>query len=233
MVIVREIVTGLPKMILKRRIRPHTPFLNKTATLEGIPSFQCLLFLIVFVCIPIFSAAPSKNLGYVYGYKDVDQNGINDLYFDKNGDGINDLTGDTIVKIEFIDEDKDGVNDLFSDEDGDGINDKFIYSKYMPVIDRDSNFVNDITGHGYKKGFYDGYSFGKVVEEMGIIIDDFVDTDGDFVDDRIGKSMKDFKQSDRFIDEDGDGINDERQKSFMPDIEYRKVKPNVPKKGKR
>ncbi len=220
-------------MIVGRKIRPHTPFLNKTATLEGIPSFQCLLFIIIFLFVPIFSAAPSKNLGYVYGYKDLNGDGINDIYQDKNGDGINDLNGDTLIKIDFVDDDKDNVNDIFSDEDGDGINDKFIESKYMPVIDRDSNFVNDITGHGYKKGFYDGYTYGKVVEELGIILEEFVDTDGDFTDDRIGRSIKDFKQSDRFIDEDGDGINDDRQKGFMPDLKYKKVKPIQPKKGKR
>lgn len=201
-----------------------TPFLNNKRGLEKYLLFQSIFFLLFFFVLPLKASGPVENLGFLYGYKDDDKDGVNDLYFDKNGDGVNDLNNnDKLIDVMFEDEDEDGINDIFADEDGDGVNDKIVYSNYLPVIDRDLNFVNDITGHRYKKGFYDGLSYGKVIEEMGIIIEEFIDVNKDNMDDRVERSMKEFKNDERFFDEDGDGINDERESKNIVDVKYRKI----------
>lgn len=215
-------------MIMKKmeRIKDRsliTPFLNDKRRLEKYLLFQSIFFLLFYFVLPLNASGPVENSGFVYGYKDDDKDGVNDLYFDKNGDGVSDLNADKLIDIIFEDEDDDGINDIFTDEDGDGINDKIVFSNYLPVIDRDLNFVNDITGHKYKKGFYDGLSYGKVIEEMGIIIEEFRDINKDNMDDRVERSIREFKNDERFSDEDGDGINDERESKNIVDIKYRKI----------
>lgn len=72
--------------------------------------------------------------GYLFGFIDEDDDGINDCFIDENGDGICDLTGMPFSHpFGYMDEDNDGINDRFVDSDGDGI--------------------NDLTGHHYDAGY--------------------------------------------------------------------------------
>jgi len=142
-------------------------------------------------------------------YLDTDRDGINDLFRDGDGDGINDATGKAYRhNFKFADEDGDGKNDLFRDSDGDGVNDLAILAQDKRsadithfVIDFDRDGVNDVTGKHY--------SF----EEPGRVF--FIDEDGDGINDNTsGRNSMPGKgqnpQYDKFTDEDGDGINDGR-----------------------
>ncbi len=145
----------------------------------------------------------------IIGFVDQDRNGINDLFYDANGDGINDVTGKSYPhSYRFIDQDDNGINDLFIDQDGDGINDiktSFIdmdkdgIENYLIDMDRDG--VNDITGLPYTK-----HTLEEFREKNKRMYNYFIDRN----DSRsLGKDrMQD--PMDRFIDEDGDGIADRR-----------------------
>jgi len=61
------------------------------------------------------------------GFIDQNQDGINDLFQDADGDGKNDVTRQPYLhSFRFEDRDKNGINDLWIDRDGDGVNDLFI-----------------------------------------------------------------------------------------------------------
>lgn len=157
-----------------------------------------------------------------YGFVDKDNNGINDLFADANGDGINDVTEKPYAhKFKFADKDKNKINDLFVDADGDGVNDlkiRFVDTDgdgiNDNVIDTDGNRINDITGLKYSRKSLRGYKFGFIKEER-VLMRGFIDEDGD--------GLPDFRQMrmrgagfpppghDQFIDRDGDGIDDRRQ----------------------
>ena len=158
-------------------------------------------------------------------FTDENDDGINDLFRDADGDGKNDLTGKQYRRrFKFEDSDKDGINDLFRDADGDGINDILNNSntnKKMRnihyIIDFNKDGINDVTGKKY---------------ERKLSIRTFIDENGDGIDDRetwmplkslmekfvsendAGKRLMlesmDGPVMDRFIDENGDGINDGR-----------------------
>lgn len=187
---------------------------------------------VAFLSVNISANAGKADGGAFLGYIDNDKNGVNDLYFDANGDGINDLNGEMtmIQNIKYIDENRDGINDLFSDNDGDGVNDIYIFSKYTPIIDIDDNGINDITGIRYKKGFYSGFLYGSSVEEYGIILEDYEDKNGDFSDDHIKEEIES-KRNDRFVDDDGDGICDNRDVKMMP-RRYKNLSHDKNKKGR-
>ncbi len=145
------------------------------------------------------------------GYIDKNHDGINDLYCDKNGDGKNDINNKIIIpNIKFIDKNKDNINDIFVDADGDGVNDIYIHSRYNPVIDIDSNNINDITGIKYRKGYYLGFRYGNVFEEKGELDSNYIDKNNDYMDDNIIKKCN-FRKHDKFVDADNDGICDGRE----------------------
>lgn len=162
----------------------------------------------------IFAAGSQTDAVYI-GYADMDMNGVNDNYCDGNGDGINDINGEKLFEIEFIDSNHDGINDIYTDNDGDGVNDLYISSGIMPVMDIDHDLVNDITGTQYCSGNYRGYMTGKNIEETGNIIEFYVDENGNFTDDSIEERMYEFRH-DKFIDEDNDGICDGRENKLSP-----------------
>ncbi|MDY6787976.1 MAG: hypothetical protein SVK54_07615 [candidate division WOR-3 bacterium] len=172
-----------------------------------IVSIICMIF-----ALGIFPLAMRSDGGISIGYLDENGDGVNDLYRDSNGDGINDKTGEIVAEdIPFRDDDNDSVNDLFSDSDGDGVNDLYTLTNTYPVIDIDRNNINDIIGNAYSPGFYHGVSFGSVLEELNIVLDDFSDQDGDLMDDRFHNQLIN-RIHDRFIDRNNDGISDIRKK---------------------
>lgn len=160
----------------------------------------------------IFPLAMRSDGGISIGYIDDDGDGVNDLFVDNDGDGVNDITGEVIAEdIPYRDDDNDGVNDLFVDSDGDGVNDLYTLTNTYPVIDIDRNNINDITATAYSPGFYNGVSFGFMLEELNTELDDFSDKDKDFMDDRFHNQLIN-RLHDRFIDRNNDGISDIREK---------------------
>ncbi|PIP14336.1 MAG: hypothetical protein COX48_01415 [bacterium (Candidatus Stahlbacteria) CG23_combo_of_CG06-09_8_20_14_all_34_7] len=212
------------------KIRSHTPFFNITHTLRGQWSPLGFLLILIF-SLSVFANGNRTDATSYYGYKDENTNGVNDIYYDINGDGMNDLNDEAISKgLIFEDKDEDGINDLFCDIDGDGVNDVYLMSKYTPVIDNDKDGINDITGLKYKKGFYNGYVLGLSIEEKGIWLDDYKDDNKDMGDDDMRNDFS-INRMDSFIDEDGDGICDSR-KNKMNMRQYRTIFRRNNKKGR-
>ncbi len=144
-------------------------------------------------------------------FVDKNQDGINDVFCDKNGDGVNDVTGiEYPHKFRYKDENKDGINDIYIDMDGDGVNDLYVINndtlKDNIVIDVDDNGINDITGLKYYKGNYRGNRYGKVLEEDGIVVKNYIDKNKNGMYDRIENKKS------KFIDENGNGIDDRIEK---------------------
>ena len=104
------------------------------------------------------------------------------------------------------------------DQDGDGIADEAVgYLKGKALkqhaLDMDGDDVNDITGLKISGKELNGQRFGRVDEEAGITDPDFVDADGDGMNDRSvdGRSSgRGGPPVDVFVDSDGDGIADDR-----------------------
>lgn len=153
------------------------------------------------------------------GYVDRNRDGINDLFRDANGNGVDDVTKKAYPhRFRFEDANGDNINDLFTDADGDGVNDRD--AEYVDrdgdgicdnVIDYDGDGVNDITGTKYSRTSLQGGRFGRVDEDRGIIHPRFVDEDGDGMHDRHGVTGRAQRSGmDFFVDEDGDGICDGR-----------------------
>lgn len=158
----------------------------------------------------------------IFGFRDRNRDGKNDLFLDANGDGINDVTGKAYQhKFKFVDKNKDKINDLFTDADGDGVNDLRV--KFVDidsdgindnVVDVDRNHINDITGLRYTRKSLRGYKYGFIKEERLGMMRGFIDEDGDGIADfPRGKMLRDMH--DRFIDRDGDGIDDRRLRMRM------------------
>ncbi|MBN1894555.1 hypothetical protein JW906_08670 [bacterium] len=197
----------------------------------------CACFLILAVLMTPLRG--QERSGAQRGFVDNDGNGVNDWFADANGDGVNDVDGKPYDHdFTFRDEDGDGLNDLWQDADGDGVND-LLHSQAasarvwrdadgdgladnpvfkwnarnwkIHVLDSDGDGKNDITGESLKSGNAWGYRHGRVDEEGGILRDDFMDADGDGLDDRSDFSGRG-KGMDHFIDRDGDGIADDRAK---------------------
>jgi len=149
------------------------------------------------------------------GFVDKDHDGINDIFCDKNGDGINDIDNQKYQhNFQFEDKNEDKVNDLFVDTDGDGVNDlakSFIDNDgdgwNDNVIDHDKNWINDITGLVYDLRHFHGQRYGKILEEIGITVKNYVDVDNDGSFDNRGQYRR---RMDRFIDRNGDGVFDGR-----------------------
>ena len=157
-----------------------------------------------------------------FGFVDKDKNGINDLFADANGDGINDVTDKPYThRFKFADKDENKINDLFVDADGDGVNDlKIVFVDADSdgindnVVDTDRNRINDITGLRYSRKSLRGYKFGFIKEERELMRG-FIDEDGDGLPDLRQMRMRGAGPPpaghDQFIDRDGDGIDDRRQ----------------------
>ncbi len=170
--------------------------------------------MIIHAGLPVYAAGSHSDAEFI-GYADMDKDGINDNYFDRNGDGFNDINGEKLFEIEFVDNNRDSINDIYTDSDGDGVNDIYILSGIMPVMDINHDLVNDVTGTQFCSGNYRGYMTGKYIEETGSIIEFYVDENGNFTDDAIEGRMYEFRH-DRFIDEDNDGICDGRENKLSP-----------------
>ena len=167
---------------------------------------------------PEESASPAPIVGYV----DADRDGVNDRFRDRDGDGVNDLNGQSYPHhFPFLDEDEDGVNDRFRDQDGDGVND--LDGRFRDqdgdgfidnVVDFNGDRLNDITGAKYGPHGLLGYRFGRIFEERRHQVKQFRDADGDGMHDplkRLHQRLRAQKRRmDFFLDEDGDGIDDAR-----------------------
>ena len=160
------------------------------------------------------------------GYVDRNRDGLNDLFRDANGDGVNDVSGEKYAhRFDFVDKDGDGVNDLFVDWDGDGVND--LHAKYVDadgdgicdnVVDFNGDSINDITGLKFGRKSLQGFRYGLVDEERGEVHRRFLDRDGDGMHDLLKEMHRRGGRPglDRFIDEDGDGISDGRRLRMGP-----------------
>lgn len=144
------------------------------------------------------------------GWVDRDADGRHDLFFDANGDGINDVNGQAYAhRFDWTDADGDKLNDRYRDADGDGVNDLEVAFRDTDgdgrdenVLDLDGDARNDITGVGYTRDNLHGDRFGFVSDGVS-----WVDEDGDgFADAPPGQGSR--GRSDRFIDSDGDGMAD-------------------------
>lgn len=195
--------------------RTHTPFFNITQNRRGTRSPSVFFAVLVFIAaIGLNGASSREDASLFLGYQDNNRDGINDLYCDADGDGVNDVSGEVFFSgVVFSDEDGDGVNDVFCDADGDGVNDNYVKSKKIPVIDMNGDGINDVTGKKFGKGMYSGYLYGKCFEEKGVSVEKFSDENGDMMDDSIRK-MIEKGGDDRFIDENGDGICDGREQKI-------------------
>lgn len=146
------------------------------------------------------------------GFLDENIDGINDGFRDREGDGVNDLTGAPYRhNFDFRDADADGINDLFVDADGDGENDIAVpladgpdSSLVVRFIDGDDDGLNDVLGPCR----WSGRDFGFVDESRGEEIP-FVDEDGDGLNDLfLTRRMPSGYAP--FVDSDGDGVQDNR-----------------------
>ena len=205
---------------------------------------RILKYITILFCVIGFNTgyAQAQSLNDVVGFVDQNRDGINDLFSDVNGDGINDKTGKSYQhSFEFEDKNGDGINDLWVDSDGDGVNDRLgeVLKKMSQWIDRDGDGIldeevgqlrgkglklhvldvngdgcNDVTGNRYTGRDLYGYRYGNVDEEMDLKDPDFLDKDGDGMNDRFKERsltrQQDRERMDRFIDADGDGIADDR-----------------------
>ena len=88
-----------------------------------------------------------------FGFADANHDGVNDLFRDVDGDGIDDVTGNLYLHLfPYCDNDHDGKNDYWQDADGDGRNDLYRPGKrigdyfLMLNLDGDDNGLNDVTG---------------------------------------------------------------------------------------
>lgn len=168
---------------------------------------------LLFLVFSLVSLLPAMQTGAVPGWEDRNLDGINDLFTDSNGDGINDVTGKTYaLPMAFQDDNGDGINDLWKDCDGDGVNDylgdrlkkdlRWVDSNgdglmdtrqgqlrgralMAYVLDADGDMKNDVTGVAFNGRDIYGYRFGNVDEESGIIDEAFTDSNGDGMNDRF------------------------------------------------
>jgi hypothetical protein len=108
---------------------------------------------VVSVGVPLTTTAQTadSSIAGVIGYKDANHDGINDLFCDKNGDGVNDVDNAPYKHtFKIVDSDNDNMNDLWIDADGDGVNDLMIpqlkklgKTPHYPWIDRDGDGIRD------------------------------------------------------------------------------------------
>ncbi len=176
---------------------------------------KILLTILLFLQIA-FSQNHEKPIGFI----DFDKNGINDLFCDANGDGINDINNQKYNhNFKFIDNNSDKINDIYIDEDGDGVNDlsvKFIDNNKDGfndnIIDSNKDWINDITGIIYNRRSLRGGRLGFILEERGIRVKKWIDKDGDGHYDNIEVRGQNRGRGrmDHFIDADGDGVSDNR-----------------------
>lgn len=214
------------------------PTQDYIAVMKTLLTYSAWLFLLA-ITAPSLAAqiAPAGS-----GFVDANRDGVNDLFTDADGNGINDVTGASYPHhFKFADADGDRVNDLWVDSDGDGVNDLLagIQARQMHWVDIDGDGIaetqkgalrgralkehvldtnrdglNDITGEAYSGRTLSGYKYGNVHEELGLSDSDFIDANGDGMNDHFsgGKMLRGFQrgQRDLFIDRDGDGIADDR-----------------------
>ncbi|MBN1155059.1 hypothetical protein JXB12_09110 [candidate division KSB1 bacterium] len=167
----------------------------------------------------------------VVGYIDKNKDGINDLFHDANGDGINDVNDRPYLhKFDFNDENKDQVNDLWRDEDGDGVNDLMIsllrQSGFKPKsswIDMDGDGIRDKNAHEFegadlKKYVLDTDDDG-INDITGLEVDDYYVHGYRYgmIDEEGGKKLADFN------DDDGDYMHDRYAKRFSDDLKRKNM----------
>jgi hypothetical protein len=142
----------------------EAPFQRKVW--EGFTMVRSVLVALAAVAVwglagPAYPQEESPNrLSAPFGFADANHDGINDLFRDADGDGIDDVTGKVYLHVfPYCDSDHDGKNDYWQDADGDGKNDLYLPGKrignYFLVLalDGDDDGLNDVTGKripGYK-----------------------------------------------------------------------------------
>ncbi len=207
--------------------------LNNSIYITNMKVIRTLFLLIFFLILVIYiHSSSAQELNDVIGFVDRNQNGINDLFRDADGDGVNDVTSEFYAHdFQFADEDGNGINDLWMDSDGDGVNDYLgealntvegqIDSTQLPdyVLDADHDGYNDITGIGYSEQNLYGFQFGNIDEERGVNDSFYIDEDGDGMNDhfRFQDRIREhgYREMDYFMDRDGDGIADDRGLQWM------------------
>lgn len=105
-----------------------------------------------------------------FKFQDSNQDGINELFRDADGDGVDDISGIPYQhNYEWKDSNNDGKNDFFQDADGNGENDlsRGIDSNSIVALDYDQDGKNDVTQK-------------QIVAKRNT----FIDTDKDGIDDR-------------------------------------------------
>jgi hypothetical protein len=156
--------------------------------------------------------------GFRFGFVDADNDGINDLFVDDNGDGICDNTGlyagyPYFMGHGWVDDNNDGINDRFRDADGDGSNDVAggLAGPGFGFLDDNGDGIADDTGMPFR------HPFGFVDANSDGINDRFRDANGDGVNDVTGVPFIGMPGwvdldgdgfCDFFTDANGDGIND-------------------------
>lgn len=191
-----------------------------------------IFYVTIIMAVAFFSAtagaAEQELLTPPFGFSDKDSDGVNDLFRDADGNGTDDVTGKAYRhSFQYRDNDNDGKNDLFQDANGDGVNDKFIPGTHsgrrgiIYSLDADKDGRNDVTGSSVpSKGFGRHSGNGQW--------DDFLDEDGDGIDDRRGWGNRWRKRHGK----EGDRKDKEDKNSKGKDEEKDKPDNNGKGKGK-
>lgn len=173
-------------------------------------TFTVILFILIGLSSVFASLQSQKD---AIGYIDQNLDGVNDLFTDVNGDGINDRSGQPYpYHFKYEDKDGDAINDFWIDSDGDGVNDRLgeILKKMSRWIDRDGDGIgdekvgqlsgrelrkhvldvdddghNDVTGIPYSDRDLYGYRYGNIDEETGIKDSHFIDENSDGMNDHF------------------------------------------------
>lgn len=156
--------------------------------------------------------------GFRFGFVDANNDGINDLCTDADGNGICEpgslYAGYSYFMAHgFVDGNLDRINDRFRNANCDGVNDVdgSLFGPGFGFVDADGDGVDDGTGMPFRHpfGFVDGNNDG--------VNDVFVDANGDGINDRTGvpyvampgwADLNGDGVNDFFCDANGDGIND-------------------------
>ena len=169
--------------------------------------------------------------GYLCGFVDEDNDGINDWFADADGDGYCDagkpLAGyPYAMNHGFTDANRDGVNDRYRDRDGDHRSD--IDGRHCAPsfgwVDGDGDGVHDLFRDADGDGICDlsgmpfAHSFGYSDDDHDGINDRFRDADGDCINDLTDEpyvcmpgwvDLDGDGRNDFFRDADGDGMHDD------------------------
>ncbi len=169
--------------------------------------------------------------GYLPGFLDENEDGINDNCTDRAGNGICDAGSryanyTYLMNWGYVDEDGDGINDRFRDGNGDGVNDLNGTPNGwgFGFVDENDDGINDKCTDANGNGICDQSGMPYRVRAMWRDVDHdgvndtFADADGDGINDVTGRPYvampgwqdreAPYQHNDFFADADGDGICD-------------------------